>query len=104
MLILSKSNAMGEFLISGFIFGIGFGAVQASLQAMAVIRAPKDRLGAANATFYTGFDGGMGVGSVAGGLLASYIGYGNMFLFISISLLMAGILFFVSNRFVKQEN
>jgi MFS family permease len=71
MFILYQAFAMPLFLITAFLYGVGFGAVQSSLQTMAVINASKDRLGAANATFFTGFDGGIGFGAVIGGIVAS---------------------------------
>ena len=76
MFILSQATALPFFLIAGLLYGVGFGAAQSSLQTMAVVLAPADRFGAANATFYTGFDGGIGFGSIIGGMVASAWGYG----------------------------
>lgn len=57
----------------------GIGAAQSSLQTMAIVNAPNNRTGAGNATFFTGFDGGIGIGAVLAGLLSSAMGYGRMF-------------------------
>ena len=62
---------------------------------MAVINAPKERIGAANATFFTGFDGGIGFGSVIGGILAAAFGYGKMYMSLSILVVISAVMYFV---------
>ena len=98
LLVLSASNGLLMFLTCAFLYGVGMGAAQTSLQAMAILRAPKERVGAANATFFSFFDGGVGIGSLIAGFLASGLGYGNMFALMAISPAFAGILFFVTMR------
>ncbi|MFV0527978.1 MAG: MFS transporter [Lachnospiraceae bacterium] len=93
--LLSRAATLPMFLISAAVYGMGFSALQSSLQTMAVLCAPKDRIGAANATFFTGFDGGIGVGSVIGGLIASATGYGDMYLYFIFFAVAAGIVYFV---------
>lgn len=102
LLLLSVSNSLTMFLVCAVLFGIGIGAAQSSLQTMAIVNASKDRIGAANATFLTGFDGGIGIGSVLAGLLSSVVGYGNMFALMAISPVLAGILFFVTGNRKKR--
>lgn len=80
MLLLAAAHTLPQFLIAGFIYGIGFGAVQPSLQAMALRHAAPTRRGAANATFFTGFDLGIGAGSMVWGAVAQQIGYSAMYL------------------------
>jgi MFS family permease len=95
---------MLSFLFVALLFGVGFGAVQSSLQTLAVIYAPKDRLGAANATFFTGFDGGIGFGSIVAGVVSSVLGYNWMYLTFAIFPALAGILyFFTSGKNKKTE-
>ncbi|MFT4106728.1 MAG: MFS transporter [Lacrimispora sp.] len=98
MILLSKSATLPMFLASAAVYGLGFSALQSSFQTMAVIRAPKERLGAANATFFTGFDGGIGFGSVIGGMIASRAGYSNMYFYFSLFILIAAILYFLGFR------
>ena len=95
LILLSASNGIILFLACAILHGIGMAAAQTSLQAMAIMRAPKDRIGAANATFFSFFDGGVGLGSVIAGFLASGFGYGNMFAFMAISPVLTGVFFFV---------
>lgn len=94
MVLLSQAATISMFLVVAFVYGVGFGAVLSSLQKMAVINAPKDRMGAANATFFTGFDAGIGVGAVVGGVVATMWGYSQMFLTFSLLLIVAVILYF----------
>ena len=96
LLLLSISDSLIAFLICGAVYGIGIGAAQASLQTMAIVNVPKDRTGAANATFFTGFDGGIGIGAVLAGFVSTIWGYGGMFAFMAIFPVLAGIVFFVT--------
>lgn len=98
LILLSVSNNLVAFLICGAIYGIGIGAAQASLQTMAIVNVPKDRTGAANATFFTGFDGGIGVGAVLAGFVSTILGYSGMFAFTAIFPVLAGILYFITSR------
>ncbi len=97
--VISLSDSIGKFIIAAIVYGIGFGTAQSSLQTLAVINAPKDSVGAANATFFMGFDSGIGLGSVILGIVSSQFGYSNMFLFSGISVFIAFVLFFVLERF-----
>ena len=98
LVLLSVSNSLTAFLACGAIYGIGIGAAQASLQTMAIINVPKDRIGAANATFFTGFDGGIGAGAVLAGFVSTLLGYGGMFGFMAIFPVLAGILYYMTSR------
>lgn len=94
MIILYKVINIPAFLFAAFFYGLGLGATQASLQTMSIVRAPKDRLGAANATFFTGFDGGIGFGSVLGGIVAANIGYASMYLSFASFAIIAAIVYY----------
>ena len=100
--ILSQVSTMPTFLFVAFLYGIGFGAVQSSLQTLAVIYAPKDRRGAANATFFTGFDGGIGFGSIVAGIISSALGYSWMYLVFAFFPIFAGILYFLTSGKTKK--
>lgn len=102
LFLLSVAQVLLVFLISAAVYGMGFSAVQSSLQTMAIIRAPKGRLGAANATFFTGFDGGIGFGSVVGGMIASSAGYGKMYLYFSFFIVIAAALYYIGFTAKKQ--
>lgn len=94
MVLLSQASIMTMFLTAAFIYGIGFGAVVSSLQAMAVVNTPPNRRGAANATFFTGFDSGIGLGAIIFGAVASAVGYSRMYLWSVVPVVLAFILYF----------
>lgn len=104
LVLLSVSNSLAAFLICGAVYGIGIGAAQSSLQTMAIVNVPKDRTGAANATFFTGFDGGIGVGAVIAGFVSTISGYSGMFGFTAIFPVLAGVLYFVSSKDRKEKH
>lgn len=103
MVLLSMAHSLMLFLISGFIYGIAFGACQNSLQTMAVLNSPPNRIGAANATFYTGFDGGIGFGSILSGGLTIWFTYSQMYLLTAILPLAAMILFFIHQNAINRK-
>jgi MFS family permease len=98
MIVLSFANTLPLFLISGVVIGTGYGATQTSLQTMAVINAPRERRGAANATFFTGIDGGVGVGSLIAGMIAAAWGYKLMYLSLTIFILFGAVFYFIIAR------
>lgn len=103
MILLSKADTLPMFLASGVFVGIGYGSLQTSLQTMAVVNAPRERQGAANATFFTGMDGGMGFGSLIAGMLSTTWGYSNMYLSLSVSVVIGAVLYFLIARKIKKK-
>ena len=103
LVVLSVSHTLPVFLISAVFYGMGIGAVQASLQAMAVMNSPSDRVGAANATFLIGFDGGIGIGSLVSGVIAARSGNSVMYFTFILFIIAAGILFIAGQRYQKNK-
>ncbi|WP_430789973.1 MFS transporter [Virgibacillus flavescens] len=75
MLLLSWLPSTMVMLIAGGMYGLGFGSVQPALQAWAVDKAADNRKGMANATFFSFFDLGVGVGAITFGQLAFMYDY-----------------------------
>lgn len=98
MLCLGAAQGLTFFLISAVLYGTGMGICMSSLEALAVASVPPERRGSATATFMIGFDGGIGIGSVIAGLLASAAGYGAMYMIISVFIVFSGIWFFAGHR------
>lgn len=94
IITLSVSSSLYEFLGVAVLYGIGFGSLQTTLQTMAVRDVPHYRLGAANATLFSGLDLGMGTGVMILGVVANYWGYRDMYLFTLIPMTLS-ILFYV---------
>lgn len=82
MLVIALGGSMPAFLAAAVLYGFGQGSVHTASKTLAVARAPARRLGAANATFATGFDGGLGFGAILAGILADHLagGYAGVFL------------------------
>lgn len=79
LFLLSYTTNVTSLVISAMFFGAGFGSVQPALQAWTINRVPANRRGAANATFFSAFDLGIGLGAVILGLLARVTTYGMMY-------------------------
>lgn len=89
MFLLYLAHSLPGFLWAGVCYGLGYGAVYPSLQAMAVIAAPPERRGAANGAFLTGLDLGVGISSVIYGFIAQTVGYRSMYLWTLVPVLLA---------------
>ena len=98
LLAIGSASNLTIFLLGAVFFGVGFAAVMTTLQTMSVLFAPRARFGAANATFYIGFDAGTGFGSILAGFVASLIGYGPMFSSFSLFMLCAAVLYLVFKK------
>lgn len=79
LLTLSYSTTSFGLIAAAILFGSGFGAVQPSLQAWTIHRVPPNRRGAANGTFFSAFDLGIGAGAMLLGAVAKAIGFALMY-------------------------
>lgn len=102
MVVLALSDTMNGFLVSAALYGVGFGAAMPSLQALSVTNTPPDRRGAANGTFFVGFDLGIGLSSILWGAVSQVVGYSAMFLWTLIPTLAALIFYLMTRPKVKR--
>jgi len=79
LLLLSRADSLGMFLLAGVLYGIGFGGVHPSMQALAVKNVPFNRRGAATGTLFTAFDLGIACGALLWGAVAQATGYAVMY-------------------------
>ena len=84
ILLLVFTQNIPCYLLSGLLLGYSFGAIQPSLQTMALHAVAPERRGAANSTFFVSFDLGIAIGGFIAGLLAKHLGYDAMFLIVSV--------------------
>ena len=89
MILIYIAQSLPGLLWAGACYGLGYGAVYPSLQAMAVIAAPPGRRGAANGTFLTGLDLGVGFSSVIYGFIARTVGYRSMYLWTLVPIVLS---------------
>lgn len=80
--------------LAAFLYGIGFGSIQPALQAWSIEKAPKNRKGMANATFFSFFDLGIGVGAILFGQIGHWFGYNTIYLTAAASVLISILLYF----------
>jgi len=96
--ILAMMDGPVLFLISGAFIGLGYGAVVPSFQTLAIQSTSHERSGYATATFFTLFDTGIAIGSFILGLVASKLGYTNLYLLASAIVFFTLLVFIVHSR------
>jgi len=79
--------------LAAAIYGLGFGSVQPALQAWAVEKAKPNRKGMANATFFSFFDLGVGIGAIIFGQIGHLWGYASIYVTSAISILISILLY-----------
>ena len=77
---ISQAHYGYFLLLTGVIFGLGFGAILPCCQAIYIKLTPQHRVGIATATFFIFIDFGVGIGPPIFGLFISSIGYRGMYL------------------------
>ncbi|WP_462412640.1 MFS transporter [Neobacillus sp. Marseille-QA0830] len=75
------------------LYGLGFGTVQPALQAWAIEKAPMTRRGLANATFFSFFDLGVGIGAMTFGQIGQMFGYSAIYWTSAVSVLISILLY-----------
>ncbi len=83
ILLLVFLHDAPAYILSALLLGYSFGAVQPSLQTMAMHAVQPERRGAANSTFFVAFDLGIALGGFLAGLLIKWLDYDLMFLVIA---------------------
>lgn len=78
---------------AAILYGLGFGAVQPALQAWSVKECPPHRRGMANATFFSFFDLGVGIGAIVFGQIAHVLGYSSIYIISAISVFFSILLY-----------
>lgn len=95
-------TALPGLILSGLLYGIGFGFLQPSMLTLCLTGAPSRR-GAANATFWTAFDVGVAAGSILWGFIAEHWGYASMFQFNILALVLAAVMYVSLSRDMQKE-
>ncbi|MFE0558623.1 MFS transporter [Paenibacillus sp. NPDC058910] len=98
LIVLSMSNGLTGLITAAILYGIGFGSAQPALQAATLRIAPENRRGAANASFMTAFDLGIGLGAIILGLVSERIGYTYLFTVTAASVVVSLVIFTIFVR------
>lgn len=102
LLLMWLPNSVTLYAAAIF-YGLGFGTIQPALQAWSVDQAPPHRKGMANATFFSFFDLGIGIGAMLFGVIGQRLGYESIYLTSAISVLISIILYLIMIT-KKREN
>ncbi|MFC7062172.1 MFS transporter [Halobacillus seohaensis] len=99
---ISYTNSPIDLIVSAILYGFSFGLIQPSLQAWTINRSSPEKRGAANGTFFSAFDLGIGIGAILLGAYANFTSYSSMyklsaFIFV-IYLLVYGVYIWVSKN------
>lgn len=98
MILLAWLPNTYVLFIAAFLYGFGFGSVQPALQAWSIDKASKNRKGMANATFFSFFDLGVGIGAMVFGQIGHMFGYGSIYKTAAISVVISIILYMIMLR------
>jgi MFS family permease len=79
LIALSHAQSMTLLIAASTLYGLGYGAVQPSLQTWAVNRCPHERKAAANGLFLSAIDLGYIIGAVALGQVAARTSYAGIY-------------------------
>jgi MFS family permease len=104
LLTLAFAQSTSAFLLSAFIYGLAFAAIQPSIMALVVDRAPRERRGAAMGTFSMAMDLGIGTGSFLWGFIADKAGFEKMYLASAGVAAFAALLFGLSAKRGETKN
>lgn len=104
-LLAITQNTM-TLLVAAVFYGLAYGTVAPTLQALAVGAVQKEKQGTANAMYFSSMDLGMALGSAGLGLLASYTSfhfiYGFSVIFL-VGLLLAYTFVFIVKKKPKEQ-
>ncbi|CAD2078010.1 Tetracycline resistance protein, class B [Jeotgalicoccus aerolatus] len=93
--LLAILNSPVYLFVGAILYGLGFGTVQPALQASAINTTPPRKRGMANATFFSAFDLGVGLGAMTFGLVAQYDDYNMIYWVSAASGCLSLVLFFI---------
>ncbi|HEY4538278.1 MAG TPA: MFS transporter [Erysipelothrix sp.] len=92
LVVLSYTTNNLYLIIAAILFGAGYGTVMPCLQTWTVQKVSQEKSGAANATFLSSFDVGVGVSAFVLGILAEWISLEIIFRVVSLSFIFVAVL------------
>ena len=98
ILLLVFAHNVPCYLLSALLLGYSFGAIQPSLQTMAMHAVAPERRGAASSTFFVAFDFGIASGGFLAGILVKQLGYDAMFLCMIVPCLLSSGYYYAFGR------
>ncbi|SFS64251.1 Predicted arabinose efflux permease, MFS family [Paenibacillus sp. BC26] len=79
MAVLANTHSMPMLIVSALLYGVGFGAIQPTIQAWMLRSSKPEQYGMANSMFYNSTDFGVAFGSILLGAISSVSNYSVMY-------------------------
>lgn len=98
LLLLSMTHGSLTLFLAGAFYGIAYGVVTPTLQAIAVSTVTKEKQGTANAMYFSCMDLGMAAGSTGLGMLATYTSFHFIYAFAALFIVVLIILYTISSK------
>lgn len=89
MLLLAWMPGESVLYIAAVLYGMGFGSVQPALQAWSIEKTAPNRKAMANATYFSFFDLGVGIGAIVFGQIGYLFGYRSIYVTAAFSILIS---------------
>lgn len=98
LILMSETQGFWMFMACGLLVGMGNGLIMPTVQTMALNMVPIASRGAANATFFSAVDLGIGAGAIVLGYIAENLGYRMMYFICGLILLLPLVYYFLFVR------
>lgn len=95
LLLLTFASSTGIMLLSALCYGLGFGAMQPSIQTWMIQEVHPLQRGMANGMFFNSLDFGVAIGSIALGSIAKSTSYTIMYRYSAIALVLLILIYIV---------
>ena len=89
MLLLAWMPGESVLYLAAVLYGMGFGSVQPALQAWSIEKTAPSRKAMANATYFSFFDLGVGIGAIVFGQIGYLFGYRSIYVTAAFSILIS---------------
>ncbi|WP_285768742.1 MFS transporter [Peribacillus sp. SI8-4] len=98
MLLLAWMPGEAVLYLAAVLYGLGFGSVQPALQAWSIEKTPPNRKAMANATYFSFFDLGVGMGAILFGQIGYLFGYRSIYITAAFSIFISIIVYLLIIR------
>lgn len=105
-ILLGTVKTLPYLLVAAVFYAIGFGSVQPTLNAIVVSLCMPSRRGAANSTFFSSMDLGIGLGAFVWGLVSQQFGYSSIYFGCIVFMVLAMVsylILFIRKKGIKDD-
>lgn len=104
MFFISKATSTSTFLFAAALIGLGYGNFQSSTQAIAIQRAPIERMGLANATYFIFYDFSLGLGPLFLGALIPLVGFRELYFYLIFFIIFGLLLYYIAHGRLEKKS